>query len=57
MTNPDPILASDLYGIRPADPFTFIATAVLMSAVTLLACYIPTRRTMRVDPLNALRHE
>jgi predicted permease len=51
------ILASDLYGIRPADPFTFIATAVLMSAVTLLACYIPTRRAMRVDPLNALRHE
>jgi putative ABC transport system permease protein len=51
------LLASELYGIRPADPFTFVATAILMTAVTLLACYIPTRRAMRVDPLIALRHE
>ena len=51
------LLASELYGIRPADPATFIATAILMTAVTLLACYIPTRRAMRVDPLVALRYE
>ena len=51
------LLASELYGIRPADPLTFVATAILMTAVTLLACYIPTRRAMRVDPLIALRHE
>jgi putative ABC transport system permease protein len=50
-------LASELYGTSPADPATFIATAVLMTAITLLACYIPTRRAMRVDPLIALRHE
>jgi putative ABC transport system permease protein len=51
------LLASELYGIRPADPLTFVATAILMTAVTLLACYIPTRRAMRVDPLIALRDE
>jgi putative ABC transport system permease protein len=51
------LLASELYGISPADPATFLAVTILMTAVTLLACYIPTRRAMRVDPLIALRHE
>jgi putative ABC transport system permease protein len=51
------LLASELYGISAADPVTFIAAAVLMSVVTLLACYIPTRRAMHVDPLVALRDE
>jgi putative ABC transport system permease protein len=51
------LLASELYGISPADPATFLTTATLMTAVTLLACYIPTRRAMRVDPLVALRNE
>jgi len=51
------LLAGELYGVSPADPATFLAAASLMTAVTLLACYIPTRRAMRVDPLLALRHE
>jgi putative ABC transport system permease protein len=51
------LLASELYGVSPADPATFFAAALLMTAVTLLACYIPTRRAMRVDPLVALRNE
>jgi putative ABC transport system permease protein len=51
------LLASELYGVRPADPATFFAAALLMTAVTLLACYIPTRRAMNVDPLVALRSE
>ena len=51
------LLASELYGVSPADPATFLAAALLMTAVTLLACYIPTRRAMHVDPLVALRDE
>jgi len=51
------LLGSQLYGVSPADPVTFLAAAILMTAVTFLACYIPTRRAMRVDPLVALRQE
>ena len=51
------LLASELYGVSPADPVTFFADGLLMAAVTLLACYIPTRRAMHVDPLVALRND
>jgi putative ABC transport system permease protein len=51
------LLASQLYGVSPADPLTFVAVAAMMSLVTLLACYVPTRRAMRVDPMVALRYE
>ena len=51
------LLASQLYGVSPADPVTFAAVAAIMFFVTLLACYIPTRRAMRVDPMVALRYE
>jgi ABC-type antimicrobial peptide transport system permease subunit len=51
------LLTSELYGISPADPTTFLAAAALMIFVTLLACYVPTRRAMRVDPMVALRYE
>jgi putative ABC transport system permease protein len=51
------LLASELYGVSPLDPVTYLGVALLMAVVTLLACYIPTRRAMKVDPLIALRHE
>jgi predicted permease len=50
-------VSSFLYGIRAMDTATFICVSVVISAVTLAACYVPARRAMRVDPIVALRHE
>jgi predicted permease len=50
-------MSSELYGVSPQDPLTYAGVAMLMAAITLLACYVPTRRAMRVDPMVALRYE
>jgi putative ABC transport system permease protein len=46
-----------LFGVSPAEPIVFGAIAVLLLVVAVLACWIPARRAMRLDPMDALRQD
>lgn len=51
------VLAGFLFKVEPRDPMTYAATAILLGAAALLACFIPARRASGVDPIIALRHD
>jgi predicted permease len=51
------VIAEQLYGVRTSDPWTYLGSALLMLLVGLVACWVPARRAMLVDPMVALRYE
>jgi ABC-type antimicrobial peptide transport system permease subunit len=51
------VSASFLYGVQPHDLVTFTGVPLFLAAVAFLACWIPSRRAAKIDPLTALRHD
>jgi ABC-type antimicrobial peptide transport system permease subunit len=51
------VLAKFLYGLPPLDPVAFGGVGLFLAAIALLACYLPARRALKIDPMVALRCE
>jgi ABC-type antimicrobial peptide transport system permease subunit len=51
------VMASLLYQVKPSDPITYFAVSGLLLAVGFLACWLPSRRATKVDPIQSLHYE
>jgi len=51
------VVRSFLWGVTPTDPVTFATVSAALAVLTLIACYVPARRAVKVDPIIALRVE
>jgi putative ABC transport system permease protein len=51
------VIESELFGVSPLDPLTFVSVPLFLVAVALLATYLPARRASTVDPMVVLRYE
>jgi len=51
------VLTSQLYGVSPTDPVTFVLVALVLAFVAIGASALPARRATRIEPMEALRHE
>jgi putative ABC transport system permease protein len=51
------LISSQLYGVQPGDPLTFLGAGALVLMTAAIACLLPARRAMKVDPIIALRYE
>ncbi len=51
------LMSDMLFGVKPTDPLTFTLVALTLCSIALLACYLPGRRAMKIDPMVALREE